>query len=749
MRVPFSLRTSASIFAVAALMPNLVFTLQPAGTNLTVSISYTETDDSGDVISPGMAWLSVTGWTGWDSSTTAISGTEYVPALNEIEYYWEVSHATADFSARAGIGLPTSPAVFNDCSKQRGPRVCIPLPEAGAYTYTLFAYEPSSGKTYNSGSVALTTTVSEDSAFPTTRTICYSVDNIFTGAPTGSNNVTSLAALQTAVTNAITAGDTFRILLRKGEVYTGANMNMGSTWTTSFPNFRTGTYGTGNDPKVTAPFSGSFFIFPSGSGAKHCWMGPIWWEGRWDAVNERGNPNDGSFPAFVGNAIGTCVFYGVKTTGLQIGLGGPTTDNIDMAYVNCEVTHFQSNGGSAYTIGANTAARIAFIGCFWGWPSGAVTGGDDRLGTGEYINLLCNGATGAGWGMRLGDWNVVIVQHCYWHAANSGSQGTGQTQPALRSNGTDVVGAIWSIAHNVWEGGVSTGVGGIGGPYNATFDANLFLTGQGGDVYMAAPSKGIVVRNNHFFCGHTKPSQTPTSVDGPLPLSVPVSYTSPNSLAPIILYNNTHYDRVSRFKAGWSFNAGNLNTEVNNFIASGAAPSSLTVSVISGFTPKYQGLKKGFPVVPITLGTDWTDGGATDTFDIPYTNALLDELDGTATNQTYWNATIAAGDTFHMIKLADNSVLLADDGDFTVTTTATGLRFTNTSGGTITAQNISVKVDRASELVADTQFGTAVQGAVAILVPNGGYTWSTGLLSYKDFQNTDRGDPAYQGAVEA
>jgi len=327
-----------------------------AGQSVTVSATYTETDDSGDVISPGAVWLSATGWTGFDSTGPSGDGL-YDSRLHRIEYYWSIT-GPGDFTGRSDTNLPSSPAVFRDLSKQRGPRVVFPLSAAGTYNWTLFAVEMVSGKTATeTGSF---TTVSEDSAFPTTRTICFSPDNNFTGAPAGSTQVTTNAALQTAVDNAITATDTFRILLRRGETYAGTDLDL--SWSTSFPNFRSGTYGSGAEPIATAPFSGSFFDYPTGAGSKHVWMGPLWWKGRWDTVNERGY-TDGTRAFDATDFEGTFTTYGVKMTGIGIPLSSTTVDGTYQAHINCDFSDYRIWGLLTAANGAATNRNMAFVGC--------------------------------------------------------------------------------------------------------------------------------------------------------------------------------------------------------------------------------------------------------------------------------------------------------------------------------------------------------------------------------------------------
>jgi hypothetical protein len=751
MKTPLSPRTSASPWAYAA-FGALVWTFgtSPPPQDLTIISAFTE-QSGGQTISPGAVWLDVTGWTGWDSPGPSGDGL-YDSRLCEIEYYWDITGPEgAVFAARDGVNLPSSPGVFRDCSKQRGPRVCFPLTAPGAYNWTCFAVEPSSGKTcIKTGSF---TTVSEDSAFPTTRTICYSIDGTFTGAPSGAQQITTLAAMQTAISSAITAGDPFRILLRRGETYAGSNINF--TWTSAFPNFRSGTYGTGADPVVEAPFVTPLFTFPSGGGSKQVWVGPIWWKGRWNQVNERGYIDTVRIANVVLGA-GTLAHYGVRITGMNAdGFDYPTGDNFRFAQINCDASDYRMAAlGPLTPTGDRVNRSVAFIGGYYGDIPGCVDGITGRTGAGQWQASLANSAAGAGWCIRLGDVTTAIFQHC----SLSSQQGSQENfhQGALRMNTAAVPGAIYSIAFTAFEGAVDN-QNSVSDrqAMNLTMDACMFFptghTAIGGALRLI--QTGCIVRNCMFWVGGFTILSNGSTGAAAVFAGLDTDGGPTNRPYPIKAYNNTYYaknglpyfERLSMASGGYA----DLVFE-NNIKSDGNDPNVMEEAML-GFTPRFLGRKLGFPTIPITLSGTWNQ---TETFDILFSNALLNEQDGTPTTESYWNATVAAGDTFHMIRLANATILYADAGDFSMAVLSDRLRFTNVAAGNIAAQSIHVKVDRASELpTPDGALAVNAAGTVAWPVIATGseatFEISTGLRSYRDLENTVRGTPAYRGAIEA
>ncbi len=80
---------------------------------------------------------------------------------------------------------------------------------AAAYTFRLIASDDS--KDYELGSVTVQT-VTADSAYPTTQTICFATTD-FVGAPAGAQQVATVAALETAIQAATLPT---RVLFRRG-----------------------------------------------------------------------------------------------------------------------------------------------------------------------------------------------------------------------------------------------------------------------------------------------------------------------------------------------------------------------------------------------------------------------------------------------------------------------------------------------------------------------------------------------------
>jgi len=701
--------------------------------SITVTEGFTE-QSSSNVIAPGAVELEATAWAGFDSS--APSGNDYDERLHNIEYFWSIT-GPGDFSARSDLNVPSSPAVFRDLSKQRGPHVLFPVTTAGSYTWTLFAVEMTSGKTTTeTGSF---TAVSEASAFPTTQTICYSPDNNFTDAPSGSQQITTLAALNTAIDAATSP---FRILLRRGETYAGSDMAL--TIPSDFPNFRSGTYQSGADPVVSAPFTGSFFEYPSGStGQKHVWVGPLSWEGRWDSANERGYVDDVKAVDCNG-ATGTLVMYGVTTDGITNPWNASLAADSLVAYVSCSATNWSGFGMLNGTSGNNTNRRLAFIGSALFDPAGTVDGDFGRKGSGEYEGGLCHGAPSNGWAIRIANYPTIILQHCEMVNTKGYLSDTYPFhQPVFRANTDNLSGIFNSIAYCVFEGGTDIiALNGVDGTVqNILVDSNLFVASGATQSFIKTGPTGLTFRNNMFLCFTTR--QVHTSVNGPNVLA----RSNDTSNVPVWHFNNTSFLNRDEFYSETILWTNYVNATSENNIKRDSADTDITLETIAGYTPRYDGLKPGFPIIPHTLGSTWTNTG-TFTISYPDSGTYYNET----TNQAYWTP-IAGTDTQHVIKLNDGSYLYAADGDFSVSYDASVITFTNNTGGDISAQAISIKLDRASKLTVDTRFASDASGSLGWpKIASGSeasFEISTGLESYRDLENTDRGATAYQGAIEA
>lgn len=744
-----TLRITASGLALFAGGSTLSSTTD-SGATIGVSATFTETGTDGNPISPGAVWLDVSSWTGW--STSGPTGTsKYDPRLHDIEYYWTITGpAGASFAAHANINLPTSPAAFRDLSIQRGPRVCFPLVDSdgrevvGTWTWTCFAVEVSSGKTHTaSGSF---TTVGADAEFPTTQTICFSSGNDFTGAPTGSTNVTTLAALTTARDAAITAGDPFRILLRSGETLT--DMDVGSGLPTTYPNWRLGTFGAGgavtiNGDSITY---GGLFTAPASAGAKNVWIsGNIVWDAGWDATTETGYAQGVAFDPRELEGVGGV--WGVEVKGANRLLNAPQKNHDSRwAFINV-YAHNYRNWGMFIDLQTNENTHLALIGTTIACPTGCVDGVYGRNGSNEYIIDLCNGAGNAGWVMRIQSVFSVIMQHCDFHSAMGYTAG-GNHQTPVRVNTSGMKGAIYNIAYTSIEGGayqIDNLNSSVNDPtllkeMNLIVDACILVpTGVSG-AGMRIRATGVTVRNTFF---RMSDYVIWSGASGQSMFSINEasfgSFPADTQAAPVKLYNNTMQrgrDPDNFSNVINTYSSMNV-TEENNILAWVGRLDEATA--MAGYSRRWQGRKQGFPIETVVLGADVTDGN---TFTMPYP---------TGTDQAYWTA---LSDTFHVIVTSGGSILYADGpggtSDFSVAFGASEITVTNNWGSTIGAGTIRVKLDRASQLV-QTNTHSTTDGLTWTKIDAGNAVsleLSTGLKSDRDITDTRRGDTDYQGMWE-
>ena len=206
--------------------PNFAFTVAYTGsggalslTPLAGAIAFTgyapTVASSGVVITPsivearssGVAPLSVF----FDASGTTAASLTSKP-FHELVYVWSFGDtaggATWSYGARAGLSK----------NQAFGPVASHVFETDGSYTVTLTVFHFDSGGTMSSASTTQTITVTDaDTVFSGTNTIVFATDGVFTGKPTGAQEVTT-SNYDTAINTYKATGK--RLLFKKGQTFT-------------------------------------------------------------------------------------------------------------------------------------------------------------------------------------------------------------------------------------------------------------------------------------------------------------------------------------------------------------------------------------------------------------------------------------------------------------------------------------------------------------------------------------------------
>jgi len=157
MMTPFKPLTSASVFAIAALMPNLVVTISaPSSASLTID-TYTDADgdngNTGALCAPtgvcfearptGFAVSEITlpGLTFAEQPTSDTSQNVYDPSFHEITYIWTVTRPAGAASTFAGNPHLNLPDIFNNRNTAYGKKVAFCFDEPGDYTVECWAVD--------------------------------------------------------------------------------------------------------------------------------------------------------------------------------------------------------------------------------------------------------------------------------------------------------------------------------------------------------------------------------------------------------------------------------------------------------------------------------------------------------------------------------------------------------------------------------------------------------------------------------
>ena len=203
----------------------------------------------------GVAPLAIT----FDALATSIPGLTSLP-FSEIQYDWDFG----DYSNGETWDYGTNPG-GNLKNEASGPVAAHVFKEHGTYTVTCKATHRTAAGVLHVGSANLTVTVTDPNVVFAANTICISQNSL---PVAGQNGVPAGSAVQqvSSWSTVATLAQTYkRILLKRGDVWTGQTAGVELNASHAGPGI-IGAYGTGNKPEISSAVSISHMDIVTGAG---------------------------------------------------------------------------------------------------------------------------------------------------------------------------------------------------------------------------------------------------------------------------------------------------------------------------------------------------------------------------------------------------------------------------------------------------------------------------------------------------
>jgi len=651
------------------------------------------------IVAPAGVWLDATAVSGFNVAGPS-NGDVYDPRYHEITHIWDTGD-TGTWSAPENM-----PPAWNNKAVAYGPRVCHTFGTPGIYTPSVWGADTSGNS--GGGDATAFTVLDPDDVYTGTDTICIALDASFAGAPAGCTQVTSIAALQSAINNS--SGPT-RVLFKRGEMYSDVYLNCRNDEVEYI-----GAWGSGARPVlygqkyVNAP-NKWMFNYTTNDGIEQITITGLDLRSHWRADGEVGYAGT---PWWVWNirrdnvhmTIHDCSFDGFDQVDLDIGAEQSRPGAIVMS--DCFVTNWASYGCFSRRNSNQANFRVGWVGC-------RITQDVNALhGTNYQLNELVGNDHGP---IRF----EAIGQHYIGASdlfSNTGWSPLGPdqgVQPCVRINtyADDARGFSGNVERCVMEGGFHTinmsgeNPGRVEHPGNYLFDKLVMI---GSAKTAAAGGSGNFF---HLSFGGT----TIRNVLGVLP-DVPhyhdtgndsehcISFAQDNSASgnadqPVAVYNCTFINLrtpANDPSFNWTatvneINFTNLAVENNIVHAPGIdtpvnADGPLASDDLAGITLRYKGVLFG-TLIKGTTGSVADD----EFFSVAYPSG---------TDQAFWQG-IEATDTLHLMWLSE-AELAADNGDFDVDFTQSNeIRIYNRTGGTWSGA-YEIRLDRKSAYTFPTTY---------------------------------------------
>lgn len=703
------------------------------------SLSIVERSSS-RTIAPAGIWLEAIEIAGFDVQGGPGPGEYYDPSFHEITYVWTVRNNPLP-ALTAPLNIPDP---WKNPNVAYGREVFLGFPEAGTFDIDLFAIDQSGTTATATYQVVI---ADADGPYSGPETICYSQSGNFAGAPIGATQVSSYAQL--ASTAGALGSLEARILLRRGESFADfvPLSNPGT-------NFAYGDFGAGERPVVL--LNGNAQFRPMNGRDFKLYNLDI--RGEWESAGEHGVLHE---PIDIVNSADIFALYsGCRFDGYSI-LRAPLNDNWTLGFYDCELTNWQSCG-LFVNYNTNDNVRLGLRGTVVAQHVDALNGNDNKIGN------------------NLGPSRIEAAKHGYigmcdffsrngW-SSNGGIGGTAD-QPCLRLNtgaSSTLIDSFWNLDRVVCEGGgtILTLDGQNNGttenPGNYLLDKVLLCgtTDTGG--YGKFAFGGTTVRNLYAF-----QPEVPVDHYG---VSSMVSYkmdqpTSANRDSDVAMYNSTFVSlqtsdnnkeynnsakNIAVYSHDGSFNNFTIENNLSHMPAQDAPDTADqpvdTATPLSGFNPRYNGLRYNFLPLKTNLSSSVGNGSS---FNVAY-SAFADEND-TPTNQAYWLSRDAE-DTSHMLYMGSTRHFAAR-GDFSISfSNSSHMTITNTSGSTWSGgSSYRLRPDRTS-LLPPTDQSFASPSTIPLPRPQPGSnaigSGDLGRQAYDDFFGNPRPQQGSRGAFE-
>lgn len=609
----------------------------------------------GEMVAPAGVWFEAIGMSGFDATGPG-PGESYDPSFHEVTFIWDFGEKDAQGNPLVWDAALNIPDAWKNRSIAYGKSAAHVFRTPGTYTVTLWAVDGSG----NIGTASTTVTIADpDTAYPGSRTICYSDIGDFAGAPAGAQLVSSVPSLVSAVSNLSQTG---RILFKRGSDQTLEANIIGNQ------NFRVGTWGTGERPILRPPLNRYVFEISQGlRNLKFRTYDGLDFRGSWDPATETGGYYDNVWANLLSDAPNMMtVVHDCRISGMS-GVNLTTLKAVDFTTILSDtiIDGWSEYGfvGNTQNDGVTDGTRIALIGT-------AI----------QQLADACNGALGFGYGddmsneqgpIRWGTTRRWLMRSCY---VFSNTSWAGGSQPCIRvgADSRDVdefigdrlvlEGGNSSYQHITYNGFKTN---------NTLIDRFLFIGSADTQNLFDSEASGFTLRNGY---GWLPPIPRRTHHESGLFKKLPSSGTLSE---PVKLFNVSVLDEQS---GGFTpllsgFADFTTLTVENNFFHAATQPGgpdegAFGITTISGVTPRYAGFRASIGR-PLTTVSGVANGSSI-TFSYP-------------TGQD--GSTVSSAADFsptgrHWLRIwgTGNPRFYQEHGHFTIAFNASNIVVTNTSG---------------------------------------------------------------------
>lgn len=706
-------------------------------------------------IAPAGIELEATNLSGFDVSEPT-GGAIYDATYAGVTFVWTLRGSPLSAYPR----IPATNAALNNPNLAYGKKAGFRLP-AGTYDIDLWCIDA----TGNTATDTVQITVAAPS-FASADTIAFALDGNFTGAPSATTQVSTIAALNSAISGRT---NPTRVSFKPGETIPealmwidAANIQYVDTWTPGSIVTWLCKYPSSGIAAGTQNSYGVQFAFSDNNPQSQFTMRDIRMEGDWDALSETGHAGGGNFTFSrcqnpIDVMVHDCEFSGFGYVSFDLPEGSGAGSS--MFFTDCKIENWQgfgiasfpqSDGNARYYMMGNDVAQDPAVLC--GGPEDISNDhGCLRMANAELIYARCNNwRSFAGWSGNPPPANA----NCRLHSSTEADSYT-----------------VWDA--NVMEGGYiqvkidgqNTGQPELAG--NHLIERNVMIGNARTFAFFSAHFGGTTFRNNlcympdvPIFDGFIYEFR---NIDPEAPAA--------GNDVPFQVYNNSY---ISRETAGnrplvinhpdsvvpsapdsWWSQLDDVNNLFYNPGSTGEGPVDFS-TVLAGVVPitasvrfnyqaysgTFSSLANGASVVLPYSSFDRSTG---------FTHPILNTGSTASTDQAYWQAAEAAGDDRHFMK-CNLGIIYAHLGHFAVAYEAGGIRITNTSGSTLDGGYL-LRLDRKSHLDTDLPPATAYASPTSIptCAPQSGAKQVSGSPRAYDSLNQPgvaRSGTIYAGALQ-